>query len=203
MAINIFGFELGKRKIPKSLPEIEGVESQVKSFIPPEVDDGASVVDFVGGYGFGVQLINYDVAYHNDGELVLRYRQMSEHAEVQTAIDDIVNQAVVLNEKSEPVSINLDKIQVGSTVKKKIKGEFDELLRLLTMFKWMESQTALEHSRSQKLKEALEFYASPTSWHYWDRVVAILDDDLYATKTHELFGGKRARQALAEYGSVE
>jgi hypothetical protein len=131
MAINIFGFELGKRKIPKSLPEIEGVESQVKSFIPPEVDDGASVVDFVGGYGFGVQLINYDVAYHNDGELVLRYRQMSEHAEVQTAIDDIVNQAVVLNEKSEPVSINLDKVQIGSTVKKKIKGEFDELLRLL------------------------------------------------------------------------
>lgn len=131
MAINILGFEIGRRRSPKTMDDLPSVEQPVKSFIPPEMDDGASVVDFVGGYGFGVQLINYDVAYRSDGELIQRYRQMSEHAEVQTAIDDIINQAVVLNEKIEPVSLNLDKSKLGSSVKKKVKAEFEEVLRML------------------------------------------------------------------------
>jgi hypothetical protein len=131
MAWNIFGFELGKKRAPQSVPELPAVETPVRSFIPPEIDDGASVVDFVGGYGFGVQLINYDVAYRSDGELINRYRQMAEHAEVQTAIDDIVNQAVVLNDKAEPVNINLDKTKIPAGTKKRVKQEFDEVVRLL------------------------------------------------------------------------
>jgi len=131
MAINILGFEIGRKSTPKTIPELQGKEEKVKSFIPPEIEDGASVVDFVGGYGFGVQLINYDVAYRNDGELINRYRQMVEHAEVQTAVDDIVNQAIVLNDKSEPVSINLDKSKMPVSIKKKVKVEFDQITKML------------------------------------------------------------------------
>jgi len=131
MAINIFGFEIGKKKSPETMQELPSIEQPVRSFIAPEVDDGASVVDFVGGYGFGVQLINYDVAYRTDAELIMRYRQMSEHAEVQTAIDDIVNQAIVLNDKNDVVSINLDKSKIPSGTKKKVKEEFEEIARLL------------------------------------------------------------------------
>jgi len=131
MSINIFGFELGRKRVPKTLQQLEGQEQPVKSFIPPDLEDGASVVDFIGGYGFGVQLINYDIAYRSDAELIIRYRQMHEHAEIQTAVDDIVNQAVVLNEKTNPISINLDKTKLPSATKKKIKAEFDELLRLM------------------------------------------------------------------------
>lgn len=131
MAINIFGFELGRRRTPKTVPQLQGIEQPVKSFIPPDLEDGASVVDFIGGYGFGVQLINYDVAYRNDAELIIRYRQMHEHAEIQTAVDDIVNQAIVLNEKSEPISVNLDKSQMPAATKKKVKAEFEEILRML------------------------------------------------------------------------
>jgi len=131
MAINIFGFEIGKRRVAKSIEDLPVMDQPVKSFIPPELEDGASVVDFVGGYGFGVQLINYDVSYRSDAELIQKYRQISEHAEVQTAIDDIVNQAIVLNEKIEPVAINLDKSKLGASVKKKVKAEFEDLLRML------------------------------------------------------------------------
>ena len=70
MAINIFGFELGKKTTPKELPQMQGTPQPVKSFIPPDLEDGASVVDFVGGYGFGVQLINYDIAYRSDANLL-------------------------------------------------------------------------------------------------------------------------------------
>ena len=131
MAINIFGFEIGKKRIPSTIEQLEGLQQPVKSFIPPDLEDGASVVDFIGGYGFGVQLINYDIAYRSDAELIVRYRQMHEHAEIQTAVDDIVNEAVVLNEKSEPISLNLDKSKMPASVKKKIKQEFDEIVRLL------------------------------------------------------------------------
>jgi hypothetical protein len=131
MAINIFGFELGKKTTPKELPQMQGTLQPVKSFIPPDLEDGASVVDFVGGYGFGVQLINYDIAYRSDAELIMRYRQMAEHAEVQNAIDDIINQAIVLNERIEPVSLNLDKVKIPAPVKKKIHAEFEKVMRLL------------------------------------------------------------------------
>jgi len=132
MPINIFGFELGKKKMPETIKQIEPTEEpQVKSFIPPDIDDGASVIDYIGGYEFGVQLINYDVAYRSDAELIAKYRQMAEHAEVQTAIDDIVNQAIVLNENTDPISINLDKADLGAGVKKKIHEEFDYICRML------------------------------------------------------------------------
>jgi len=131
MAINIFGFELGRRRVPKTVNQLESTKQPVKSFIPPDMDDGASVVDFIGGYGFGVQLINYDLAYRSDTELIVRYRQMHDHAEIQTAVDDIVNQAVVLNEKKDPISINLDKTDLPSATKKKIKAEFEEITRML------------------------------------------------------------------------
>lgn len=131
MAINIFGFELGRRRTPQTIPQLQGIDQPVKSFIPPDLEDGASVVDFVGGYGFGVQLINYDVAYRSDVELILRYRQMHEHAEIQTAVDDIVNQGIVLNEKTQPISVNLDKTEMPVATKKKVKAEFAEILRML------------------------------------------------------------------------
>jgi hypothetical protein len=131
MAINIFGWELGKKSMPKTIEQIQPQEQPVKSFIPPDLEDGASVVDFVGGYGFGVQLVNYDIAYRSDSELIIRYRQMSEHAEVQTAIDDIVNQSIVLNDREDPVSVNLDKSKISESTKKKIREEFEEIMRLL------------------------------------------------------------------------
>ena len=131
MPINILGFELGRKKKITSLPQLEGQPQPVKSFIPPDNDDGASVIDYIGGHGFGVHVLNYDVSSQNDAEMIGKYRQMSEHSETQTAIEDIVNQAIVLNEKSEPVSLDLDKTKLAASVKKKIQAEYQEVMRLL------------------------------------------------------------------------
>ena len=131
MPINILGFELGRKKKITSLPQLEGQPQSVKSFIPPDSDDGASVIDYIGGHGFGIHVLNYDVSSQNDAEMIGKYRQMSEHSETQTAIEDIVNQAIVLNEKSEPVSLNLDKTKLEASVKKKIQAEYEDIMRLL------------------------------------------------------------------------
>ena len=131
MPINILGFELGRKKKITSLPQLEGQPQPVKSFIPPDSDDGASVIDYIGGHGFGIHVLNYDVSSQNDAEMIGKYRQMSEHSETQTAIEDIVNQAIVLNEKSKPVSLNLDKTKLEASVKKKIQAEYEDIMRLL------------------------------------------------------------------------
>ena len=131
MPINIFGFELGRRRTAKTIPQLSSADQPVKSFIPPDFEDGASVVDFVGGYGFGVQMLNYDLVYRSDGEQIIKYRQMHDHAEIQTAVDDIVTQAIVLNEKTNTLNLNLDKSSIPVATKKKINAEFEEILRLM------------------------------------------------------------------------
>lgn len=131
MPINIFGFELGRKKTITALTQLEGESQPIKSFIPPDTDDGASVIDYVGGHGFGIHVLNYDTTSQNDGEMIAKYRQMAEHSETQTAIEDIVNQAIVLNDKNEPVSLNLDKTNLSDSVKKKIQTEYADIMRLL------------------------------------------------------------------------
>ena len=105
------------------------VEKQdLDEFIPKQNDDGSLVVAAGGAYGTVVDL---EGAAKNEGELVTKYREMAMHAEVDAAVDDIVNEAIV-NEADETVSINLDNIpNLSDSVKKAITVEFRNILRLL------------------------------------------------------------------------
>ena len=47
------------------------------------------------------------------------------------AIDDVVNEAIVYNEKEPAISIVLDDLKTGAGIKKKIHEEFDNILRML------------------------------------------------------------------------
>ena len=105
------------------------VEKQdLDEFIPKQNDDGSLVVAAGGAYGTVVDL---EGAAKNEGELVTKYREMAMHAEVDAAVDDIVNEAIV-NEADETVSINLDNIpNLSDSVKKAITVEFRNILTLL------------------------------------------------------------------------
>jgi hypothetical protein len=67
----------------------------------------------------------------SEAELVTRYREMSTQPEADLAIDDIVNEAIVYNEKDPAVSIVLDDLKVSQSIKNRIRNEFDKVLRLL------------------------------------------------------------------------
>ena len=57
---------------------------------------------------------------------------MSLQPECDSAIDDVVNEAIVYNEKEPAISIVLDDLKgVGAGIKKKIHEEFDNILRML------------------------------------------------------------------------
>jgi len=119
MAIKLFGFKIGKD---------EPANEQVRSFVPPNDDDNA--VNIVGGGVYGTY-VDLEGTIKNDSELIRKYREMSLQAECDTAIDDIVNEAIVYQPDEYPVQIVLDKLEQPESIKKKIRDEFGHVLKLL------------------------------------------------------------------------
>jgi hypothetical protein len=115
--MDLFGFEI-KKKITEPI-----------SFAPKQTDDGAVVVAEGGVYGTYVDM---DGSIRTEAELVTKYREMSMVAEVDMAIDDIVNEVITQEPETEPVELILDDIpEISEKVKKIFIEEFKEVLNLL------------------------------------------------------------------------
>ena len=126
MPIDLFGYRLEKRLKEKD-------ESKVaKSFVPPREEDGASIIN---GGGINDYTINFDFDYKSDEELISRYRKVSKHPEAESAIDDIVNEAIVFDPREESVNIILDKLEQPDNIKDAILHEFKKIIKLLNFNK--------------------------------------------------------------------
>lgn len=123
MAFELFGFTFGKK---------EKQEEKVESFVPKDFDDGASVVEAGGFQGFYIDL---DGTLKADVDLIRKYREMSIHAELDQAIDDIVNEAITEDAKGIIVELDLDKAQVPEEIKQIMYEEFAKVLQLLNFNK--------------------------------------------------------------------
>ena len=121
MAVQLFGFEIARQKGEEK--ELE----TVKSPVPPSYDDGAMEVVAGGSYGTYVDL---EGKAKSEGELVTRYREMALQPECDNAIEDIVNEAIVVNKES-PVNVVLDDIDQPRALKNRIREEFYNVLKLL------------------------------------------------------------------------
>ena len=114
------GFEF-RRKAPAAKQDLD-------TFIPKENDDGAMIVAAGGTYGTVVDL---EGSAKNEAEVVTKYREMLQHPEVDAAVDDIVNEAIVVEDREPILSINLDGIELPDAVKQAITQEFQNILVLL------------------------------------------------------------------------
>lgn len=121
MEIKLFGFTLKKT-------EKEQAREDAKSFVPPTNDDGAVTIEGVGAYG---AFIDLDGSSKNEFELITRYREMALLPEVDAAIDDIINEAIVLDGEKPAVEINLSALKAPKEVKDAITEEFDNILTLV------------------------------------------------------------------------
>jgi hypothetical protein len=72
-----------------------------------------------------------DGQYKNEVELILKYRDMSQMSDCEIAIDNIVNDAIVVDDTLPSISIVLDKTDLTESIKKKVRTEFDTVLDLL------------------------------------------------------------------------
>jgi hypothetical protein len=119
--VQLFGFEISRKK-----NQVE--EEQNKSFAMPQNDDGAVTIQSGSYYGTYVDL---DGTVRNEIELITRYREMSMQPELETAIDEIVNEAIVNDDNGQAVELNTDDLKQPEQIKKKIRDEFDNILKLL------------------------------------------------------------------------
>lgn len=122
MAIQLFGFKLSKAEDSKK------DASDIPSFAPPPNEDGSYEVAPGGSYGTFVDL---EGTVRTELELVTRYRDLALQAEVESAIDDIVNEAIIHEDNKPLVQINLDNIEMPDRVKDKIREEFKTVTKLL------------------------------------------------------------------------
>jgi hypothetical protein len=116
--MDIFGYSIKKK---------EQAQTE-RSFVPPS-DDGALDTIRAGGY-YGTYL-DLDSVAKNESELIKRYRDISLMADVDNAINDIVDESIANLDNEDIVKIDLQKVKTTSAVKKSIEQEFKNLLGLL------------------------------------------------------------------------
>lgn len=121
---DIFGF-LRKNK---NKPEEKGV-----TFARPLNDDGAVDIDvnYVDYAGQMSQLFDLDRIPTNEYELMQIYRTMSLQQEVDEAIQEIVNEAIITDEMKPSVDIILNDVDLSDKIKERIVEEFYTILKLL------------------------------------------------------------------------
>ena len=118
---SLFGFTFSR-------DEKEEQVTKQQSFTPPTNDDGALTITSAAYYGTYVDL---DGTAKNEVELISRYREMAMQPEIESAIDDIINEAICHDDDGKTIQIVLDSLQVSDKIKKSIKVEFDTVLKML------------------------------------------------------------------------
>ena len=113
----LFGFSFKKNQ----------EKSRAPSPIQPSSDDGATSYIAGGYYG---QYLDLDGNFKTEYDMVKKYREMAMHPEVDSAIEDILHEAIVADQNDSPVEINLDNLDVSESVKVMIRDEFNYIKNL-------------------------------------------------------------------------
>jgi len=100
----------------------------VQSPVPQSNEDG---VDHYLTSGFFGSYVDIEGVFRTEFDLIKRYREMALHPEVDSAIEDIVNEAIVSDSNDVPVQIDLDNLNASDGIKKKVRDEFKTILDLL------------------------------------------------------------------------
>ena len=116
----LFGFTIQKAQ--------KDMGPREKTFTDPTPDDGA--IEIAGG-GFFSSVLDTDGRERSDLDFIRKYRDIAMQAECDAAIEDIVNEGIISNLNDVAVQIDLINIPYSEKIKRRIRNEFDEVLRLL------------------------------------------------------------------------
>ena len=111
-----------------SIEDTEPLSPSAVSPVPPNNEDG---VDHYMSSGFFGSYVDIEGVYRTEFDLIKRYREMALHPEADSAIEDIVNEAIVSDSSDSPVEIELSNLNASDGIKTKIRKEFKHILALL------------------------------------------------------------------------
>ena len=112
MEFELFGYSVGKKRKDEL--------RQTGEVITPESYDGSYLLETGGVFG---TFVDFSGAIRDENAMIQHYRSMSLYPEVESAIEDIVTEAIVLDEDRKPIKLNLDRVNLSETIKTKIYTE--------------------------------------------------------------------------------
>ncbi|ADM79857.1 portal vertex protein of head [Aeromonas phage phiAS5] len=112
------------------------ISDRIDSFAVPDNADGAievdKLIDTTAPKTAVIQsVIGYVPKIQNTKDLINQYRSLSKYHEVDNAIDEIINDAIVQEDNRDTVYLDLDKSKWSESVKEMVREEFREILNLL------------------------------------------------------------------------
>ncbi len=111
-----------------SIEDTEPLSPTAISPVPPNNEDS---VDHYLSSGFFGTHVDIEGVYRTEYDLIKRYREMALHPEADSAIEDIVNEAIVSDSNDSPVEIELSNLNASDGIKNKIRDEFKYIKDLL------------------------------------------------------------------------
>ena len=110
---------------------IEDESKKSKDIVSPVPQNNEDGADYFLSSGFYGQYVDIEGVFRTEFDVIKRYRDMSLHPECDTAIEHVVNEAIVSDSNDSPVEINLDNLPVSENLRKVIREEFKGVKDLL------------------------------------------------------------------------
>ena len=111
-----------------SIDDEEKKSKGVVSPVPPNNEDGA---DYYLSSGFYGQYVDIEGVFRTEFDIIRKYRNMALHPECDTAVEHVVNEAIVADLNDSPVEIDLDNLNASSSLKNVIRDEFKYIKDLI------------------------------------------------------------------------
>ena len=111
-----------------SIDDEEKKSKGIVSPVPPNNEDGA---DYYLSSGFYGQYVDIEGVFRTEFDIIRKYRNMALHPECDTAVEHVVNEAIVADLNDSPVEIDLDNLNASSGLKNVIRDEFKYIKDLI------------------------------------------------------------------------
>ena len=111
--------------------KIEKDDEQSKSVVSPVPQNNEDSSDYYVSSGFYGQYVDIDGVFKSEFELIKRYREMALHPEVDSAIEDIINEAIVSDQNDSPVEIDLENLPASEKLKELVREEFKSIKEIM------------------------------------------------------------------------
>ena len=111
-----------------SIDDEEKKSKGVISPVPPNNEDGA---DYFLSSGFYGQYVDIEGVFRTEFDIIRKYRNMALHPECDTAVEHVVNEAIVADLNDSPVEIDLDNLNASAGLKKVVREEFKYIKDLI------------------------------------------------------------------------
>lgn len=128
MAFSLFGFKFVKDEDNQS--------SSITTFAPPAITDDLGVANIISpssfqGYNSAFDINNNTNSDPSENALIMQYREVARNPEVDKAVEEIVSEAIIADERSDSVKIDLSETYLSEATKEKVRKAFEKTLTLL------------------------------------------------------------------------